>query len=494
LSAPTILLTMKYKLDISFLENYARQYAKVVCDGLFAVYDAVTGEKLVSVSPVSQVNQLLIEHIFSSWQLEAQRIQSPIFNYQATEVQTAFREFMNLLVRHIRMERSYFEPILTRAVYDTILFLLAPEQFLRKFVGEKSWEKEIKPALRYLKFHPELIEKWKLEVKTVQLQRPSISSKEVFEIAQMLISRQPHLLTTQPQLIIEEFAITLPVSLNVLLKNTSSEDVSTTEFDIDRFERELGFVEPTQTTQTNIPSVSEEAKEIITKVQAEVKRELLKEKVNQDNKIDATPPTKQEAIHIVENVKPRTQEEIYQEYLQNLKKQTGIEKATPQPQDNPKPSSTTKITTPPIETPAPQATTYTDIQSSSQATNQQVTQPAQIPATPTTPSKPTTLAEKLAMQAKESQPKANIASKLATDNQKHTLIKNTLNIHDRVKFQNALFGADFNAVNQAIEAIDRCQDYHTAVALVKENYATRYNWDMSNPVTIEFFKLLDKRF
>ncbi|MCS7005026.1 MAG: hypothetical protein NZM38_06835 [Cytophagales bacterium] len=465
---------MKYVLDKAFAEQYSQKYSQTVCDKLFATQSFVRGEQLSAISTVHQVNQLLIKEIFSTWQSEAQRLQSPIFDYQAPEVQKAFRDFMNLLAHHIKINRNHFEPLLQKATYQTLLYLIEPLEFLRQFVKKhQSWEKEIFPTLRYLKFHPNLIEKWKQEIKKAQFQR-TLSLDEIIAIAQTLLEQQPSLANTDIEPVIEEFSAVLPISAKALLQEESGETI----FDIERFERELGFANTEPSSPTK--KTTEETKQILTQIQNQVKKEILEEEIqSQKNTVISESNTK-EMIAPSPSKKTPTQEEIYQEYLQNMEKQKrGISGASLH--------ALQSKTAQPIESKL--AFSEPESQKISSVENKS------IPETPspTSPSHtPLTLAEKLAQNAQQKQ---TLADRLVNKNSnKQVSIKTMLTLHDRIRFQNELFGKNIVELNDALEMIDNCKDYHTALALVKEKYMLKYHWNLNAEVTIDFFKLINKRF
>lgn len=73
-------------------------------------------------------------------------------------------------------------------------------------------------------------------------------------------------------------------------------------------------------------------------------------------------------------------------------------------------------------------------------------------------------------------------------------LKGTIPLNLKFKFQKDLFNGDNTEFNNAIDMIDQCKDYHTAIALVKEKYIRPFDWDLGADATIDFLSMIDKKF
>jgi hypothetical protein len=73
-------------------------------------------------------------------------------------------------------------------------------------------------------------------------------------------------------------------------------------------------------------------------------------------------------------------------------------------------------------------------------------------------------------------------------------IKSAISLNQRFLFINALFKGDNSVFNQALQEIDQCSDYQTASSLLKEKYATRYNWDMQSEEVQGLIEVIERKF
>jgi hypothetical protein len=154
---------MPNKLNHTAIGQYAERFAQTICDDFFSKQNVVEGKQLTSVSPIKQVNMLVIKLFFQKWQGEAYKIKSPFFNYESEEVKNALETMLNTLSRHIFVERVYFQPLLVEAVSDTLMLLLSPFLFYKKefaSYGEVTdLADEFQPITRYIKTHKVLLGK-----------------------------------------------------------------------------------------------------------------------------------------------------------------------------------------------------------------------------------------------------------------------------------------------------------------------------------------------
>ena len=141
---------MIQKLNKTAILSYSEKFSQIFCDSFFVKEDFISGEQILSLTNIRQVNLFVLKSIFEKWQQESSSLYSPFFDYNIPEVQKALKELMNILSRNISINRENFEPLLTQAVDDTITLLLAPDEYYNRFFqsGEKkkiSVKKHIKP-------------------------------------------------------------------------------------------------------------------------------------------------------------------------------------------------------------------------------------------------------------------------------------------------------------------------------------------------------------
>ncbi|MGI4762703.1 MAG: hypothetical protein ACRYF0_18480 [Janthinobacterium lividum] len=104
-------------------EHYGRRLATRLSQQFFGSQPDATldGPALLQLTPIRQVNLLVLRQLLGRWQQEATALRSPYFDFEAAPVRAALGQFMNVLSRHIRLDRAALEPLLTQAVADTLV-------------------------------------------------------------------------------------------------------------------------------------------------------------------------------------------------------------------------------------------------------------------------------------------------------------------------------------------------------------------------------------
>jgi len=119
---------MPDKYSLAKCEHYGRRLATRLSQQFFGPQPAATldGPALLQFTPSRQVNLLVLRQLLGRWQQEANSLRSPYFDFAAEPVRTALGQFMNVLSRHIRLDRAALEPLLAQAVADTLVLATDP--------------------------------------------------------------------------------------------------------------------------------------------------------------------------------------------------------------------------------------------------------------------------------------------------------------------------------------------------------------------------------
>ena len=114
---------MQDKYSLAQCEHYGRRLATRLSQQFFGPQPAATldGPALLKFTPIRQVNLLVLRQLLGRWQQEASALRSPYFDFEAAPVRAALGQFMNVLSRHIRLDRAALEPLLAQAVADTLV-------------------------------------------------------------------------------------------------------------------------------------------------------------------------------------------------------------------------------------------------------------------------------------------------------------------------------------------------------------------------------------
>ena len=152
---------MTLQSNSNYLENYAAGYAQLVCDSFFSNRQFITGQEIIQLTPCSQVNFFIIKRLFELWQEELGKLKSsPFFDYRDIAVHEALTQFMNVLSRRIKVERSHLEVMLRDAVKEAVQVACDPVSFYQQEVSKAPHGKVneyLKENKKYYKWNDRLV-------------------------------------------------------------------------------------------------------------------------------------------------------------------------------------------------------------------------------------------------------------------------------------------------------------------------------------------------
>jgi hypothetical protein len=144
------------KLKELAVENYSKAYARKVVTEFFAAHELMQGKQILTFTEVNQVNMFVLQYLFTTWQEETAKLQSPYFDYQAYEVKEALGQFMNTVSKHIAIRREHVEPLVNYAVKSTLVLLLAPQEFFAQLIRKEGFTiniAQLKEAAKYIQIN-----------------------------------------------------------------------------------------------------------------------------------------------------------------------------------------------------------------------------------------------------------------------------------------------------------------------------------------------------
>jgi hypothetical protein len=148
---------MTIQINSNYLEKYAHDYAAVVCEKVFSSRQFITGQDIIQLTDSIQVNFFVIKRIFEIWQGELEKLKSsPYFDYRDVAVHESLTQFMNVLSRRIKVEKSNLEPLVAQAVSEAIQLAVDPVSFYQNEI-QKAPQGKINELLsehkKYFKWH-----------------------------------------------------------------------------------------------------------------------------------------------------------------------------------------------------------------------------------------------------------------------------------------------------------------------------------------------------
>ncbi|MGA0559444.1 hypothetical protein ACO2Q8_22490 [Larkinella sp. VNQ87] len=120
---------MSNKFNASSLTEYCKSYARKVAGDFFAHHSVISGQELLKLSAVSQVNLFVISSLSEKWRSDAERFRSPYFDFEHPDVREAMQVFMNTVSQHISVRREHLEPLLADATRRTLILIFDPRHY-----------------------------------------------------------------------------------------------------------------------------------------------------------------------------------------------------------------------------------------------------------------------------------------------------------------------------------------------------------------------------
>jgi hypothetical protein len=177
---------MDERLSLKAVEDYSEDFASKVTASFFSKKDKITGPEILKLSTIHQVNLFVIRELLRAWQHEGQKLRSPYFDYSAPEVREELERFQNILSNHILISKDNFQPLLKKAVNQTLLLIIDPYDFFSDTLDGTSLKVgDLKKDIRYLKINKAPLEKLvqRMEEKKLDL----ISGKEAFGLLDQIL-------------------------------------------------------------------------------------------------------------------------------------------------------------------------------------------------------------------------------------------------------------------------------------------------------------------
>jgi len=179
---------MDEKISLEAITRYADAYADKVLDRFFSSRDKITGNDILELCDIQQVNLFVIRELFRSWKEDTKRMQSPYFDYDTPEVKEALDSLMKLLSQNISISRTHFAPLLKKAVGQVLLVVFDPYDFYSMVLTGKDNKLDVtrfKEEIKYLKVNKAPLEKMlaNLEERGVK----ELSGSEAFSILDQIL-------------------------------------------------------------------------------------------------------------------------------------------------------------------------------------------------------------------------------------------------------------------------------------------------------------------
>jgi hypothetical protein len=155
---------MLHKFNLSALNEYSQKFARQVCDDFFIHNAAASGQHILNLTAIPQINLFVISSLYDKWKADAEAFRSPFFDFENTEVKESLRQFMNVVSRNISVKREALEPILTEATKNTLVLLIDPHSYFNEifrnqpnFTVTSDTVQQLRKYIRFNKFVPQAV-------------------------------------------------------------------------------------------------------------------------------------------------------------------------------------------------------------------------------------------------------------------------------------------------------------------------------------------------
>ena len=172
---------MDEKISVKALEDYSDDYASKVTAGFFSSNERISGPEILKLCDIQQINLFVIRELLKAWRLEAQKLRSPYFDYSAAPVAEALKKFQNLLSNHIAISPENFQPLLKKAVAQTLYLILNPYDFYSGVLttsAENLKLEELRNEVKYIRINRTPLERLLADLEEKKL--AAVSGSEAF--------------------------------------------------------------------------------------------------------------------------------------------------------------------------------------------------------------------------------------------------------------------------------------------------------------------------
>jgi len=205
-------------INSHYLKSYAEIYAGRIVKIFFENKSKIRGKEILELTNIKQINLFIIKILMEHWRKEADKLKSPYFNYEDPEVTTKLQELMNVLSKNIWIDQKHFQPLLTRAIIDTLYLIFSPYEFFHEeLTGSEAvhHKSELLNKKKFIKINNELFETFLNKIQLSEKEEFTVeSAKKLFNKVCEEISFDPE----EPEPYIEKFSEIEPLYLQKIYK------------------------------------------------------------------------------------------------------------------------------------------------------------------------------------------------------------------------------------------------------------------------------------
>ncbi|CCH56492.1 hypothetical protein BN8_05832 [Fibrisoma limi BUZ 3] len=425
---------MSNKFNANALTEYCKSYARRVAADFYQQHSTISGQQILKLTPISQINLFVISTLSDKWKSDAEKFRSPYFDYTNADVQEALQNFMNVVSQHISVRREHLEPLLTEATRRTIIMIFDPRYYFDELLRSQPDFTLTADALKQITRYTHINKFIPAHIAQRMNGKPFVYVNQALNYLDEALTQRGHELERYDKFV-ALFSEKVPMDVAALLRSHVPDDIPAAPnrsfFD--------SAIEPAVPPAPLVPT----------------------EPITEAIPAMPEPEVKQETAEFVP-VAGEPEEATIGGGPKFLNGGAGPEPVAPISQPSPMPAGAISLPTSTESTPV-------------------------VAATESAPTLNDRLREAAASAAQatvgESFNRAPIES-----------IARSISLNQKFRFINHLFNNSPSAYNQAIEELDKMNNYGQALDLISYRYASQYLWDMSSDEVSELVEILKRRF
>lgn len=124
------------RLNTKSIDAYSAEVCGKLTEDFFRAKKTISGQEILKLTPIKQINYFVLKNLFTKWQSEMTRLESPYFDYKSEDVKKSLQSLMNVLSQNILITEEHFPPLLKSAVSETLFLILSPYDYYHSNIEE----------------------------------------------------------------------------------------------------------------------------------------------------------------------------------------------------------------------------------------------------------------------------------------------------------------------------------------------------------------------
>lgn len=196
---------MSVRVNLPKSESYSVALAEKLTSEFFSNNLTISGSQIVRFCKIEQVNFFVLKVLMDKWKEETTKLRSPYFDYENEDVKNGVEVFLNILSNHILIKKEFFRPLLQKAIYESIIYIINPKEYLKTELLQSGQNIEgLKKNLKFFKVHKRFSESIINKIK------PDTHESEFNEMASLYSEHSDYFDSIQP--ILEQFSSLLVIN------------------------------------------------------------------------------------------------------------------------------------------------------------------------------------------------------------------------------------------------------------------------------------------